>query len=318
MVLVLCLMFLELFLRVSGIAQPLWTEIDNTKGKRFQVNEHFSFYNEGFSLTDSDESGFTTFNSDRKESIKLNFYGDSFSEGHQVFKRHHFLNLIANRKKAFDCVNLSMSGFDFSDTYARYMMFDSVLNPDHSFFFLSDDDFEQDDSDPFIPTVHLDQGKLKLSQVNEKALLLPKVKWILPALQNSALLNMVRNGYRQVEQGNTKEIIFDGLLTKENLIVQPKKPVIAPVVQEILNNWNRRNCTIIYRGKKVMPKKYKKLLQAYQIPLIDLENLLRRNYKGNIEDLYYHKGTDSKGHWNLEAHSLIADILYEKLTFKFK
>ncbi len=308
---------LELFLRLTGIAQPLWTEIDLEKGKLFKSNEELVFYNEGFSLLESDENGFVSFKSNKEGARRFNFYGDSYSEAHQVFKRHHFLHHLSTKSIPYDCVNLSMSAFDFSDSYARYLIFDSILEADHSFFFLSDDDFDQDDTDPFIPTVHENEDDLALFVLDKNALQSPKIKWLLPLLRNSALLHLARSAYRQVESGNTIEILFDGLLTSPE-VNTPKSIEISPVIQKILTNWNRRNCTIVYRGKRPMPKEYRNLLQAYQIPLIDLEQALRRQLKGKVKDLYFHKGTNTSGHWNVEAHALIADILYEKISRRFK
>jgi len=313
------LLFLEVFLRLTGVAQPLWTEINPNKGKLFSLNENFAFYNEGFSLTNSDKRGLTSFLSDQEDSKTFTFYGDSYTEAHQVFKRHHFLNHIRDSLGRFNCINLSMSGFDFTDNYARYLLFDTALNSSHAFFFLSDDDFDQDDTDPFIPTLKLVEDNLELKVLNEQALNSPQVKWLLPMIQNSALLYLIRNAFRQVEQGNTSDILFDGLFTfNEKEEKKDLSTEISPVVIKILRNWDRRNCTIIYRGKRPISKEYKNLLQAYQIPLIDLEAALRRTYKGDVSELYYHKGTNQSGHWNVKAHVLIGKILTDKFARRFR
>jgi len=314
---VLSLVLIELILRLTGIVQPLWTVVDKDNGKLFKTKENLIFYNEGFSLTQSDGNGFVSYDSNKEGAKTLTFYGDSYSEAHQVFYRHHFLHALSNKKVPLDCINLSMSDFDFTDSYARYMIFDSILSSDHAYFFLSDDDFDQDDTDPFIPSVHLENEQLKLSDIDSLSLESSKVKYIAPLLRKSALLYLIRNAIRQIEMGNSLEILFDGQFTKKVSDEAPDQ-IISPVVYKILRNWDRRHCTIIYRGKRPMSKEYLDILQSYQIPLINLEQELRKRYNGRYEDLYYHKGTGQSGHWNLEAHQLISTILYEKLNRRFR
>lgn len=306
------ILILELFLRVAGVQQPLWTEIDPVYGKLFKADVPMTFYNEGFSLTDSDKSGFTSFRSSSESTNIFTFYGDSYPEAHQVFKRHHFLKGIQENFENVYAINLSMSGFDFSDSYTRYLLFDSTLKSDHAFFFLSDDDFEQDDDDPYIPTIKLKDGELNLQNnfaVNAGA---TTHKYILPLLRKSSLAYLFRRAVQQYKSRDLISILTGGRWHDIKIIKE--RPVsIDPVFYSIFKQWDRKHCTVIYRGKKPIPKEYQKLLQAYQIPFFDLEKALRLKCQGgNIEDLYYHKGTRQFGHWNIDGHRLIAEILSER------
>ncbi len=280
----------------------------NKNGTFFRPNTHTYFFNEGVGIQYTNTEGLVVYNPDKRET--WNLYGDSFIEALQIFQRHHFAQTLAENKDV-TIRNLGQSSMNFESMYARYFYAKEKYPANKHIFFISSDDFDTDDIGHFLALPEFDS----LNQVIENVAFTYQEtiqRRIERRFYNSSLLMLAKSDLRQVKNGQTLPILFDKLYfrfpEKQRYpdLVQPKR------VFNLLQRLSQEpNIVWIYRGKEPMSSRYRDLFKIAGISVIDLQKAIEHQ-KPSVS-YYYHKVTNTFGHWNREGHTYIAEFLANEL-----
>lgn len=304
---ILALIGIDVVFQHSKIISGLHAEV-NEYGTFFRPNIHSYFFNEGVGMQYTDQDGLTTFNPEQDES--WNLYGDSFIEALQVFQRHHFAyNLSEERKVTIR--NLGQSSMNFESMYARYFYAKEKYPASKHIFFISSDDFDSDDIGHFLALPEFNESDqiIEHSSFTYQGSLQRTIE---DKLYNSSALMLLKSDVRQIKNGQTPSILFDKFYTDSTRepeypdLVKPKR------IAALLKRLNKEpNIIWIYRGKEPMPDRYKALFKEANINVLDLEQAITS--ETSTPSFYYHKVTNSFGHWNREGHRFIAEFLANEL-----
>ena len=304
---VLTLLGIDLIFQQSKIISGLHAVVD-TKGTFFRPNTHSYFFNEGVGIQYTDADGLVVFNPGKEET--WNLYGDSYIEALQIFQRHHFASDLS-RDKGITIRNFGQSSMNFESMYARYFYAKEAYPAQKHIFFISSDDFDTDDIGNFLALPEFDSSDQV--QTNTHFNYQPTLQRTIEGnLYNSALLMLAKSDLRQVKNGQTLPILFDKLYVEFPTKTPPSDLVKSKRVLNLLNQLKQEPDIVwIYRGKEPMPMRYKRLFNQAGISVIDLQQALE-NSQPDIS-YYYHKVTNTFGHWNREGHRFIAEFLNHEL-----
>ena len=298
---------IDVIFQQSKIISGLHVEVDE-KGSYFRPNVHTFFFNEGVGIQYTDSNGLVVYNKGKDE--VWNIYGDSYIEGLQVFQRHHFVNTLASEKNV-TIRNFAQSSMNFETMYARYFYEKDHYPAAKHIFFISSDDFDSDDVGDFLALPkfnHQNQLTENTSFTYQESL----KRKLERTFNNSSSLMLAKSDLRQVKNGQTAAILFDKFYCKsKETSVYPDLVKPNRVVQLLKQLKQEPNIIWVYRGKAPMSERYRLLFKEAEIPIIDLELAMRQSKEK--ETFYYHKVTQTYGHWNREGHQFVSDFLNHEL-----
>lgn len=307
---------IELFIQTAEIDSTSITKNDPKVGITAKRNKNLILFNEGFYIGNTNNYGYwgPSYNPFKPSDIRrIALMGDSYVEGHQVFERSHFRNLLETKLNArydiaYQVLNFGMSGFNLNDIYCNFYDFVISFNPDTTFVFITNEDFINTNSSIRRPQCNVINDSLVIdysfSQTKEfkvrensnwfrgKSVILGYVFNALKLYESNGLWNkFFPKWILPNESSNLNELKFD-LPLRESLIV---------------NHFLKKRQDIIFVAAKRLDQRILDLFADYPERLIVIPELDQSKYQ-------YWKVTKMNGHWNIEGHKLIASELYKFIS----
>lgn len=309
----------ELFFRYAEIETLSEFEVNEKIGQKLRPNLPLLWLNEGYYLGSTNELGYLgPAYPPKKEgaTFRIGLLGDSFIAGFQLAEKHHFRNRLENKFNKADqrrtqVLNFGMIDFNLSDAYCYYHNFTKQFNNDLTLIFIETSDLYEL-RNPLRPSCVLENGNLKIDRSFVKGEVYQNYLKTEFFRKNSAFLKTAKQGLRIFKNDQWKNKIFDkfypGKDNKKDTLDFHFGDITKAILQEL---GQIGNVVIIY--KKPIPNEVVKYIENLDLKTIDLTIPLKGLEKSGI-DPYYWKATNTRGHWNHEAHRVISDYLFEQLN----
>ena len=299
----------ELILRFGGIMTPILT-IDPNKGERYMPNKMCcSIFNyEGFGLAKTNSAGWFGNDPNRWDSsaTSLAILGNSFIPARQVFYRHNFLaiteELFQNNNK-----NVRFYNFGKETTPLRESLYikeevDAAYHPDYFIVFINERSLGNEGR--YIPYYELAGDSLKLNDSFKYSSFVKKYQKI-SLLNQSSLLFLIYRVKKNLS--DFWKIVLDKFYPNYN------KNIEEGVVNRPVDNVDAAVIKKFAQDKRViflfdLDSSKAQMVQSYisNSPVINVHPALMKMHKETGVDPYYWPITNQKGHWNYEAHRVIA------------
>ena len=318
---ILMFFFIEIFFYSSELAQTSSTDFSDKYGRIKRKNKQFVFFNEGFGITNYNNFGFIgksiNFSKSNKDT-RIAILGDSFIESLQVFPRDNFIEILNSKlnykKLNYHFLNFGRSGFGLQDMFIYHKNFINKFSPDFIFYFISNEDFTSISKDNLLPKIKFNNNNYEIVFNFDKNKV-KSYKFAKILLQNSSILNLI-NASRKRLANDFNSIVF-GKLYRNNELKNNKENLNNEKLNEnLLNSLNLLNyldtnkVIFVNRGKKYLDPEIVKIIKNKKFKYFDLvEDFDKQN-----SNLYYWKATNKIGHWNKNAHKLIAKRLNEIIS----
>lgn len=340
----LCSMLvIEGFLQLSEI-ELSYHILDPYIGKKVQSDARIIMLKEGFYLGGSNKYGYIgpAYDKVKKEGeFRIALMGDSFTEGFQLFERHHFRNIMEEHlnngsSKKVQVLNFGVGGFNFADMYIYYQNYASQFDPDIVIFMVRPNDFLPRSNIIPAPYLYLQNNELKINydfRNSNKYILYQNYRFF---FENSSYVKMLNTIYKLIEQGFAPSIIFDRLYSEiyvpykyKNITHKGKEErenemskTVSRYFDQLLTTkkaidtlGKNGNAYFLYRAD--FPENVHNYIVNAGIKVIKLDTPLNTLEHKGIDPLYW-KASRTRGHWNHEAHSEIgkylADVIRPFLT----
>lgn len=306
--------FIEIYFQISEIETPLIVYYDDNLGRKYLPNKKESTFNEGFSLSKTNNSGyfFPNFAPKGKNDISISLIGDSYINGRYIFDRHHIrnlleenLNLTARNGTSFRVLKFGQVGGNISDFYIWYKKESNLFNNEITFIFIDNADFvvEPQNLSPFCElidsTISINYSFLKSKKYNFQKKILP--------LSKSSLFWFAYKCYKKRDL--LRQIIINSNSDIDKKIEKP---------ETYLTELNKRIITELSDNKVIFVFKYEihqSIINYFienNIYYIDLYPLFLNMKKNGVDPTYW-KATKKTGHWNQQAHEAVGKYLAEKI-----
>jgi len=317
---------LELFISFSYIETQSPTDFTEEYGRCRRQNMNYVYFNEGFSMGRFNEGRYLNsyYPIDKpKGVIRIAALGDSYVEGFQVFERNHFLKIAEEKlnNKLNDSVqilNFGRSGFDFGDMYAYYNIIVKQYKCDYVLFFISNTDLNIRQTDKLIPKVVIDSSGFiiisnKLMPLGYKNIFIRQLKYS----HRSSIYNMLNKGKKLIQGGELFPKLFDKFYFDNSLNGEIKplglsEIIVSEKAYQILDKLKSENSKVIIinRGKEKLDNMFVKEMgdSVSYFDLIQESNLYNSEFNP-----HYWKITKKIGHWNLKAHRIVGEEMYNYL-----
>lgn len=311
---------MELFLKFSEIKLPYKT-IDEKVGKTYQSNALIHETKEGFFMGETNSFGFIGDTCKKTKKFRIALFGDSYTEGFQLFRKHHFSNILEtelNKKSPIkvEVLNFGISNVVLPEMYIRKKMLAEQFNIDLFVYVLDSYDFI------FLPegilnSVTLIEKNNELQVVSENSKSFEFYKKVQPFFDNSSYLNFVSDAYLLVRRQQALPIILDKFYTSKSYQTYYQKPnsedlskLIPPLYLKIIQEMEKEPSVFVFREEAEKTIKYK--LSNYQIPIIEAKPALDELRNQGIHP-YYWELTQTYGHLNYKGNEKLGFFLSEKL-----
>jgi hypothetical protein len=306
---------LEIYLSKAEIVSKSPNSYLNDYGRARKPNTKYLNFNEGFGLGQFNQFGYLGpgYPPEKQDgTLRIALLGDSYVEGFQVFDRHHFRFLLEKQltdklKQKVEVMNFGRSGFNLADVYAYAQIFASRFKPDLYLYFLSNEDLTSRQTDRLLPKVTINPDSSLSIHIPDDEKRIALYKSQLSYMNQSALAMLTRNVINQTKNpALIMNKLFDKLYStpKGQLYGSSQTTAIDPVNLTVLNNLNTKKELIISiaREEPNIPEQFNSLV------IVRLHEVLTKN--GQYDESYhYWKGSGKSGHWNQEAHHVIANII---------
>ncbi len=319
---VVCLLLFEAFIQEAEIELPSTTDFDEVIGRKRRANANFTFFNEGFSLGSFNQYSYLghAYSPKRKDStIRIAILGDSFAESFQLFWRDQFHSIIEKELsiilgKKVEVLNFGRSGFDFADMYAYQQRFVNQFHPDLILYLLANADLVCSQTDVLIPKVILENDSLIVTNSKMPKQYLATYQKTKVLTQHSSIMQMLNSTRKLIKSGYLLPKLLDKFYPSkkqvdshgsENIEVSDKAYAILKYLQ--------KNTIIVNRDLKSLSNDFYKEISKNNLVFIDLNDTLMSLKKTGV-DPYYWKVTNTRGHWNHEAHKAVGNFLVDKLA----
>ncbi|WKN32941.1 hypothetical protein PZB74_06235 [Porifericola rhodea] len=328
----LCTVLLELFVRGAEISAVSETDYQEEIGRIIRPNAKIVHYNENFTYSQMNKYGYRgPAYPPVKDSgtLRIALLGDSYVEGFQVLDRHHFRTVLEEElKNAYqydniEILNFGRSGFGLEDTYAYDKNFVSKFNPDLKVYVLGALDFYENSQDKLLPKWKLVEGQLQQDTSYRTSQELKVYSLAKLGLQNSAILQMLRNGINVIKDGRAGEVMLGKLYQRFHQKEIHKSPetkvqeALPEVANAILAELDIQNNVIIVNKDSVSyPLHLEQSLSQNNIVSIHLADTLTTLKDQLGIDPRYWPVTNTKGHWNYAAHKAVGEYLSKALREK--
>lgn len=321
---------LEVYVRGGRIESTLNTDVDRKIGRVRKANAQYIYYNEGMSIGEFNEYGYIgpTYHPQKPaNTLRIALLGDSYTEGLYMSEDRHFRSLLEEAMqqqfpgKNIQLLNFGRSGFDLSDMYAYEQNFVSQFDPDIVLYLIDPFDFIQRNTDPLVPYWYLENDSLKLNREFVGSSDHHSYQMVKGVLQQSALLQMLKNAYNLANSDQASSIVLDKLVPKQEDVLShfknnyriediTEQRVSQAIVRRLAA---RRNVIIINRGSSSWPREIVQWSGISPTRFVDMGPLFARlNRKGH--QARYWKATGQTGHWNVKTQEYVTTFLLNKLS----
>ena len=320
---VIILLIGELYLQTAEINALSVTRNDMKLGSALKPNKKLIFFNEGFYIGGVNGYGYygPGYPPDKEiNTLRIALIGDSYVEAHQLFDRQSMRALIEKElgkrlKKKVEVLNFGMSGFNLNDDYCYYHNFVKTFYPDVSLFFVSDEDFDTQRTSLRRPLCYLDSSRLEINydfRENPDFKQRIKTQWY---RGKSILLGWFYKSREIIQNKLWQPIVFDKFYVwfSENNIVKEndeenRNPKLQPVTIRIINTIEDEPGAY-FVAKEPLSESIARLITKQKI--IQPDSVYLSKY-------HYWKTTGTYGHWNEEAHKMVAHSVSDFLTRQLK
>lgn len=312
------LLFGEAYLRITKIVPPAFNYASNELGRARRPDLFWVMFSEGFGIGSFNKYGYLgpAYPPEKPASVaRVALMGDSFVEGFQVFERDHFRTLLetnlSNETTGFEVMNFGRSGFNLRDCFVYYDRFVNQFNPDVTVLFVSSEDLWEPENDGLLPSVSIHGDSITI--INKQPHLIERYKKSEIYLQGSYFLSMLNSARKKAINVPVGSILFGKFyIGKER--VKDKSGFERPVERKELNKkliaQLGRQTNLIVADKTGDLDDWFKLYCAEEgIPVISFES----EFKKSGLDAYQWKASGKRGHWNHEAHEIVAEVLGQKI-----
>lgn len=313
------LTLMEVIIQSSEIDSLSVTKNDLTLGSSLKPNRNLISFKEGFYMGGTNKYGYYGHSYPHKKpnnTIRIALVGDSYVESHQLFDRISMRALIENKlseslNKKVEVLNFGMSGFNLNDDYCLYSLFVKNFNPDFSLFFVSNEDFDAQPTSNRRPQCAINGDSLIINhkfRLNKDFIHRMNTSWY---RGQSIILGWVFRVKEIIHKNLWGSVIFDKFWNFQNKDVsnkqeeQNQKIKIEPVTAKIVD-YLKHDKKIIFVEKEPLSKNVESLIVNKRARLIRLD-------KVNNKKFHYWDVSKTYGHWNYEAHQLVADQISNHL-----
>ena len=314
------ILFLELFLKFSEIKLPYKT-IDEKAGKTYQSDVLIHETKEGFFMDKTNAYGFIGDTCKSNKKFRIALFGDSYTEGFQLFRKYHFSEILEqelNKKSAVqvEVFNFGMSNVVLPEMYIRKKALAEQFNIDLFVYVLDSYDFI------FLPEGIL--NSVALTEVNHtlQVTSVPSksfdfYKKVQPVIDNSSYLNFVFDAYLLIRRQQALPIILDKFYTTRPNYTYYQKTnsydtfeYIPAQYFKIIQEIEKEPSVFVFREDVDTTLKSK--LSNYKIPVIETKTVLDELRNEGINP-YYWELTQTYGHLNHHGNQKMGVYLSEKL-----
>ena len=324
------MLVMEIYIRGARIESTLNTDIDPTIGRVRRANAQYIYYNEGMSIGEFNDYGYIgpTYHPEKPaNTLRIALLGDSYTEGLYMAEERHFRSLLEAElqrqypNKNVQVLNFGRSAFDLSDMYAYETNFVSRFQPDLVVYMINPFDLIQKEKDPLVPYWYLKGDSLQLNTEFRQGSELQTYQSIKGVLQNSALLQMMKNTYNLSKSDKASSIIFDKLVSEEKNEYNKLKDsyqleditqneVSKKILQKLAE---RRDVVIVNRDEDPWSPQLSQWAGTEDTErFIDMSPLFARLDKEGHNPRYW-KGTNQTGHWNVKTQEYVTSYLMQAL-----
>lgn len=326
---VLMALLLEGYVRGGRIESALNTDVDPNIGRIRKANAQYIIYNEGMAIGEFNKYGYIGPDYPRLKpdnTLRIALLGDSYVEGLYMSEERHFRTLLEASlqekypNKEVQILNFGRSGFDLSDMYAYENTFVEQFNPDFVLYFINPFDFIQVHKDPLVPYWDLKNDSLVLNKGFARGEKIRAYRRVKGLLQQSALLQMLKNAYNLAKSPEAFSIVLDKLAPpqddthqnlKKNLRVEDitKQRVSKEIMRRLTA---RQDAIIVNRDEEAWPREIARWANVDSVRFVDLGSLFVQLQQRGHRPRFW-KSTQRTGHWNVETQEYVTAFLSNRL-----
>lgn len=317
------IVFFEFYFKVTEIKLPFKT-IDVNVGKSYQSNVLIHENKENLYLGETNQYGFVGNYSLKKpkNTFRIAFFGDSFTEGFQVFEKHQFVNIAEmklnkNSNVNVEIINFSISNAVLPDVYIRKKRLAEKFDIDLFVYFFDSYDLILPSQSP-LNSVELDFSRNPLSIKNVTSKSIASYYKLQPVVDNSSCFNLLLDTYFLYSRNELNPILFDKFYFKEEIIYDYSYydrifKNLPESTTRIISAFNKENSVFIFREdvNKYLKTSLQKL-PNFQIPIIETKPVLDSLIKKGVRP-YFWDNTQIEGHFNYKANESIGKYISKKL-----
>lgn len=310
---------IEVFLKFSEIKLPFKT-LDPEIGKTYQSNTLINETKEGFYMGKTNEYGFIGNINKKENTFRIALFGDSFTEGFQVFEPYKFSRVLEksinkNLNVEVEILNFGISNVVLPEIYIRKKRLAEKFDIDLFVYVFDSYDFVFQ-PEGILNSVELIEKDNELSIIPNTSKAYQLYQKAKPIIDNSSYLNFAFDGYLLVRRGQAFPKLFDKFYsgnTVNYFIGIPDNPFenLTPKYLKILSEMAKDNTIFIFRENA--DTKLKSTITTYNIPIIETEEVLNNLRQKGINP-YYWESTQTIGHFNYEANQAFGNYLSDKLA----
>jgi hypothetical protein len=310
---------IEVFLKLSEIKLPFKT-LDPEIGKTYQSNTYINETKEGFYMGKTNEYGFIGNVNKKENTFRIALFGDSFTEGFQVFEPYKFSRVLEKSinkklKVKVEILNFGISNVVLPEIYIRKKRLAEKFDIDLFIYVFDSYDFVFQ-PEGILNSVELIEKDSVLSIIPNTSKSYQLYQKVKPIIDNSSYLNFAFDGYLLVRRGQAFPKLFDKFYSGNTInyfIGIPDNPFesLTPKYLKIISEMAKDNTIFIFRENA--DGKLKSTIEPYNIPIIETEEVLN-NLRQNGVNPYYWESTQTIGHFNYEANNAFGNYLSDKLA----
>jgi len=320
----LTLIVLDQFVYFAQVEGTSPTDFDTIIGRKRRANLPYTFFNEGFSMGNFNKYSYLgpAYNPVKEPNhLRIAILGDSYVESFQVFRRDQFHQILEKTVTSplgdsIEVLNFGRSGFDWADMYAYQKRMVERFNPDITIFMISDADLICTQTDPLIPKVIERNNQLIVTNELMPKAYLQTYEKTKVLTQNSSLLAMFNNSRKLVKAGKfwpkmLDKFYWESKKATDTEPLQKSTKTIPDIAYKIIDNLPS-NSIIVNRGTNDLNSAFIQKLYEKSIPYIDIRDTLSVLEQQGI-DPHYWKVTNTRGHWNHQAHQAVGLYLSNQI-----
>lgn len=318
----LTLLFLEFFIAAAEIESKSPNIIDNELGRKRKPNAKFVNFTEAFSLGEFNDYGYLGPSYDTAKSdtvFRIALLGDSYVEGFSVFERHHFRTLLEQSLTEIlnvkvEVMNFGHSGFRLGNMYVYDKLFVDRFNPDLRLYFLFESSLMSKTIN-YFPKIDVvdDSLTFNFSCLAKNRNLVLRNNFF---AANFSMISMLKSASQLVKD---KTYLFSMLFDKfyvdftshdkadsTQMINMTQDELFKTML--IFRNLEKANVIIVNRS-----------IDGHSINLFNAnikEVILRPYFEdafSDVQEANYWPVRNKFGHWNHQAHEVVAQALTKEI-----
>jgi lysophospholipase L1-like esterase len=321
---VLAMVFItELLFRATRSVTPAFNQVDEQLGRSRRPGLFWVVFNEGFSMGRFNRYGYNGPGyplEKGKDVVRVALLGDSYVEGYQVFDRHHFRSVLeehlnSHLPDSVEVLNFGRNGFNFKNIYVYHHNLVEQFDPDFTVIFLSANDLGREHTDHLLPAVVVSDSVLQI--VHAPGRLMKRYRALEKLTHHAYLLNMLNSARKQAASVSVAEILLDKFYS--GLHRDPPDDATAGFYfslteRLILHELAAGKRLLIADTDNTLPAQFKSLCLSLGVPVIPVGEIVERRAPAG----HYWAVTGETGHWNHDAHNVVANVLRHAILKEWK